>query len=373
MALMNIRQDGTQSSELHTLQCVDLGILDVYARVSGIQQLCMHVMKNSTISQQFTLPLESHTRVSVRFVAHHILAMASQIRLRYTLMTNSIIEYPTESLVLFQESRKISKFAVRCKHYRNERPCTKIEEDISYSTNDKLSELLMKYSIHCFTAFHLAENNIRFIFNDKCEVFSHYKALYLFQKKEYQKAMKICDEVLKKEMPANSVAPNFISETRFQHFVPVPVTLAFQILFSNDITSLLGIMTLIHGNFAISTTPESILGDMEALRDSDISPYLDDVFAYTGGLITEWPTKGSAQIMFNYFGTKVKEFLTVISPQFLVLYLRAECIIHMNYSRRDRLEALKALKFGNCVLVFERIMSLLLRRKYFRLNISRLE
>ena len=157
MALMNIRHDGNQNSELHTLQCVDLVILDVYARVSGIQQLCMQIMKNSTISQQFTLPLESHTRVSVRFAAHHILAMASHIRLRYTLITNSINEYPTESLVLFQESRKISKFAVMCEHYRNETQCTKIEEDISFSTNDKLSELLMKYSIRCFTAFHLAE------------------------------------------------------------------------------------------------------------------------------------------------------------------------------------------------------------------------
>ena len=122
-------------------------------------------------------------------------------------------------------------------------------------------------------------------------------------------------------MPANSVAPNFISETRFQHFVPVPVTLAFQILFSNDSTSILGVMTLIRGNIANSTTTESILGDMEALRDADISPYLDDIIAFTDGLITEWPTKGSAQMMFNYFGTKVKEFLTVISPQFLVLYL----------------------------------------------------
>ena len=201
-------------------------------------------------------------------------------------------------------------------------------------------------------------------------MFSHYKALYLFQKKEFEKVMKVCDEVLRKEVPTNSVAPNFISETRFQHFVPVPVTLAFQILFSNDITTILGVMTSIRGNLTDSMTDKSNLGDMEALRDSDISAYLDDVIALTDGLITECPTKGCAQMMFNYSGMKVKEFLTVISPQFLVLYLRVECKIRMNYSRRNRLEALKRLQFGNCVLVFERIMSMLLRRKYFRSNIT---
>ena len=77
MALMNIRQVENQSIELHTLHCVDLMFLDVYARLCGIQLLHMYALRNSTISQQFTLQPESHTRVSVRFAAHHILTMAS--------------------------------------------------------------------------------------------------------------------------------------------------------------------------------------------------------------------------------------------------------------------------------------------------------
>ena len=102
-------------------------------------------------------------------------------------MTNSI-RYPTESFVFFQESHKFSNFTVMCKHNGNETPCTKIKDDINYSTNDKLSELLVKYSIHCFTEFHLAKNTLGSYLMTNVKCFHTIKPCIFFRRRNLKKS-----------------------------------------------------------------------------------------------------------------------------------------------------------------------------------------
>ena len=379
-------------SKSNTIWSSDLVILDDFARVCGFQALHTYVTKNHLTSLQNLEIIIKKSQHCVGQIRSSLHTHVKQLRQNAEQLSCSMFtRYPTErnllALHLSQELRCSETNAYPIKLYGPRILCakepslvkgTKKVADVVYSLDDELSDLLRKYAIQCFTDYHLADNNIEFFFNDKCRVFSHYKALHFYQQKRYDEALKVCDRVLEEEVSWDMFAPNFITETRFQHFLPVPVTLAFQIMFGNDISSIIGLMTLIDRDLTIdkavlNSMSGMHLNDIKRVREFQQSRFLGDIRTFTGDdyykeLFENWPAFGYAQRMFDFFGTKVKQFLTMISPQFLVLYVRAECVIHLNCPKHEIYEALESVKFRNCVLVFERIISTLLRRKYLQMK-----
>ena len=158
----------------------------------------------------------------------------------------SVVRYPME--IYFLALRYQMQSISTPKNTRGEKvdqgSNTKVINGLSYSLKYRLFDLLLTFSIQCFTEFHLSQNKIQY-HRKTCKVSSHYKAILLYQRKEYQQVINVCNSILAEEVPGNTFVPNCIPETRSQYFIPIPVSLAFQLLFSKDITSTLGLMLLI--------------------------------------------------------------------------------------------------------------------------------
>ena len=124
-------------------------------------------------------------------------------------------------------------------------------------------------------------------------------------------------------MPWCPDMPNFTYKNgvrRFQTFQKVPVSYAFEILFDSDISFLKGLMTLIdHDLFAVEK--DSLPDEIYAKRQ--------DCYATSDYYIFKTIEDMRAACRHHSTNSNIKSRRTVISPQFLILHLRTECLIKL--------------------------------------------
>ena len=142
----------------------------------------------------------------------------------------------------------------------------------------------------------------------------------------------------------------------FKRSRKLQVSYAFEILFDSDISFLKGLMVLIdHDLFAVEK--DSLPDEIHAKRQ--------DCYATSDYYVFNSIEDMRAAYRHRSTNSNIKSRRTVISPQFLILHLRTECLVKLGHSLSSILEAITPSE--KCLCVFESILSFFIRRKLQRL------
>ena len=218
------------------------------------------------------------------------------------------------------------------------------ESDIQFCLEDSLEETLVKISVEMFTKYYEMQfttmTHIRFPY--RCRIVTHFKALYNYRTGEYVKLLNTCDSIISKEIflsfPEDRKHPKFLPGCDVENTFCVPVRLAFQTLFGNDVTCLTGLIEL--------TRP--VLGEKNVDESEDL-------------LLCEKEFQGKVK------GCQPQFRVTRISCLFLVYFLRFQSLHQLHFPKRDILSALDDLKHASAGFVFEDILMLFVVKTLKRL------
>ena len=198
--------------------------------------------------------------------------------------------------------------------HRNKPLPRHLSYDPSISTGDNLSELLPKYGVKCMTHFH--KLMLGTISRECCHITSHYKALYLYSRRDYRQTLSLCRKIMEDERSATPAALSF------HVFVLYP----FHPLFDSDIIVLLGLLILFESH----------------------GKSIDPLWMFM---------HFSPSVAITYWGTSFR-------PDFLVQYLFLRSLEHLKI---DTCEIWKASHLLKPRFRFETIVKRMIRRKLDRM------
>ena len=205
-------------------------------------------------------------------------------------------------------------------------------EDIEFSRSEKLRDLLAKLSIEYFSRFYNLNRDDASSSNIS-KTIVHYKALYHYRQKQYDKMLALYDPIL------NDMAmytPGFV----LKWFQSVSALIEIMILFIDDVAFLIGLMML--------TKRESL--DIEHVQGS-VDEFIRSLIA----------CRDQCNVDFNQYCENFSPKFPVVRPCFLLSYLRVQCLIRSSYLRRDISKALKTVGSRTTVRKFEYILTLFVK------------
>ena len=225
------------------------------------------------------------------------------------------------------------------------------DPEVDLSQEDKMADLLTKMAVENFTKFLRLESKVEHTF-ETCKVTSHYKALYYYRQQQYERALDVCDTIALNE--ASIVLDNWYyfdipgifkygGDVRNRRYHPVLVTSAFQTLFDESVTFLIGLMILIDKNVLT----------LETEREEY------DRFYESSGLYTSFEsTREQSTAHLQHLALRrCRVISTIMSPQFLVSYVRIQCLIKLRRPKSEILKVLLQMKIEYCQELFEQVLS----------------
>ena len=195
------------------------------------------------------------------------------------------------------------------------------EEEIHFCLEESLEEILMKISVEMFTKYYelqfktLTQIELPY----RCEIVSHFKALYYYRRGEYLKLLNTCDSIISKEISTSE-------ERKHPKFLCVPVGFVYQTLLKNDVICLTGLIEL----------TRSVFGKENV--DSPLRPHYQK------------SVQGKVR------GDEPQIFETKVSYLFLVYFLRFQSFLKLHSPKCDILSALDDLIHARTGLEFEDIL-----------------
>ena len=241
-------------------------------------------------------------------------------------------------------------------------PNSSINDDrLLLSPDDTLQQLLLKLSAEYFARY-LKKRYVAMRDSMEqecsCEIVSHFKALYHYKNQEYTKALNICNTVISQESCLRELhASNNSSIATFKRthieFPPIPVVLTFQILFGIEVTCLTGLIMIIDPKPFTWDTSDKV---QQKFEDEILKVRKTSV---QSGIMNEEMEK--------YIHGKLRGYQhlpnsSVISPLFLVFYLRFKSMIQLNHPKSEILSALNVLEQVKNGFVFEDVLLMFMKR-----------
>ena len=204
----------------------------------------------------------------------------------------------------------------------------------------------MKMSVEMFTKYYELEvlTLKKHGFPNCCKIVSHFKALYYYREGDYVKLLNTCNSIFSNEVsmfsPGDRTLPKSLTD-----YLCVPVAVAFQTLFRNDVPCLTGLIALI-GRHLFFREYVNWTGIVEMKKFENIinSRQLQEMNNIEGLLDVE--------------GCKIFYFWEQVSRLFLVYYLRFQSLFQLNYPKSAILSALNDLIHARIGEEFEDILLL---------------
>ena len=188
----------------------------------------------------------------------------------------------------------------------------------NYMINVKLEEMLIKLSCEYLTKHHKAISDANHDYRlgewGICKIYQHYQLLYLYKGKQHDKVIERCNQI---ERECNEY--RFRNTLIIQEHCANAVSMfhPFKILFSHEISVLMGFICLVDRGFFQTKVYEIIQSS-------------DTVSDYTNQLASDTVLQHDQRCL--------------VQPGFLILYLKLQCLIKTNSPRSEILHALQSIR-----------------------------
>jgi len=316
-----VLMDQTSKGDKDSLNAGCLLFIDDVARIVGLAVLHKKITENNRL--YFNRRLYFDLRMSPEVFAQYLSTLSAKTIYNHALPDSS---YPIDLHLKALMKPMMSSNHCRQIVYRRTYPLTETESSgvSPITVKEIIIDALMKYALENMTSFY---NFVLKDFGVSCNTADCYRALYLYKCRQYDKALHLCERILKESDLRNDL--------KTFSFANVLLSPPFDSFFDRDVQSLLGFHTLFYYLSALRYNMGKI--------DSSTLQYWFARYKSNAEFQISCFLQHSYSIRCHYF----------LGKHFLARYLKLRCCIDCELPHSDALDGFVAHKTN---LPFEQII-----------------